>query len=417
MGAIVDGRFVSDSVEAVLDTMVADLEAQIGDDVPDDISSIARTLYLPWAERIVELQNDLGLVLDSAQIDNATAEALDFLTALIGVPRRQSVRATGVVTFSRSNAATQDYQVRKGVRLQTSGSNPIVYRTTEKVTLTSGNSSVDAKIEAEVGGVDGNVGAGKITVFVDDVSGVEEATNAAATDGGRDRESDEELRERAKENLTTGSRASASGLISALRAIPAVKSVSIFLNDQNDPNGDGQPAHSFELVVETEDGTDLDDRIAQAIMDTKAAGDTSSSGVYGTAASGVATLINGQTFTIGFSEPVSVQIYVDLDLQVTEEYAGDDAVRDNVVQYIGGVLSSGNNDDGRLSVGDDVIFGSVEYAIRDTPGVYDVTSLTINGDAVPTGTDTSNIPVSLGEKATADATDGSIAITTTVVTP
>lgn len=415
MGAIVDGRFVSDSVDAVLDSMLADLEAQIGDDVPDDISSIARTLYLPWAERLVELQNDLGFVLDSAQIDHASDDALDFLTALIGVPRRKASNAIGTVTFSRDTVAGQDYTIKKGSRIQTGGSEPVGFRTTEKVTLLSGTTSIDAKIEAEVGGIAGNVGAGTITEFVDDVSGASSVSNASATTKGRDRENDEELRSRAKENLTEGARASASGLITAIRALPEVLSVSIFINDTNAANGDGQAPHSFELVVETDGTSGVQDKIAQAIMDTKAAGDTSESGVYGTASSGLSTLVNGQEFTIGFSEPTPVPIYVDIDMKVTEEYAGDDAVMDNIVQYIGGVLSSGNADNGRLSVGQDVIYGSVEYAIRDVPGVYDINTLGVGVAASPTGT--SNIAITLGEKATADATDGSMTFAKTVVTP
>lgn len=415
MGTIVDGRFVSDSVEDVLDTMLADLEAELGDDIPDDLSSIARALYLPWAERIVELQNDLGLVLDSAQIDHASDEALDFLTALIGVPRISATSAEGTVTFSRGTAAGQDYNIPTGTRVQTGGNDPIVFKTTEAVTLSSGNTSVDADIIAEDGGILGNVGASTITTFKDDVAGAEEVNNSAETNGGRDREDDEELRERAKENLATGARASASGLITALRAIPEVLSVSIFINDSNSTNVDGQPAHSFELVVETDGSNGVSDKISQAILDTKAAGDTSSGGVYGTGDSGVGTLINGQTFTIPFSTPTPIKLYVDLDMEVTEEYAGDDALRDNIVQYVGGVLSSGNGDDGRLSVGQDVIYGTVEYAIRDVPGVYDITTLGVGTTASPTGT--SNVAISLGEKATADATDGSLEIAKTVVTP
>jgi hypothetical protein len=146
-----------------------------------------------------------------------------------------------------------------------------------------------------------------------------------------------------------------------------------------------------------------------------AAGSISASGVWGTARSGTGKLINGQEFVIGFSESTPVKIYVSIDMTVTSEYEGDQAVQDEIVRYIGGVLSSENFEDGRLDVGQDVIYGSVEYAIRSVEGVFDINTLTVGTSASPTGT--SNLDIALGEKATVDATDGSIAIVTSVVEP
>jgi hypothetical protein len=415
MATLVDGRLQPDSVDAVLEAMVNDFEAQAGENLPPGVASVLRSVYRPIAERLVEAQQTAALVLDSAQIDHAEDEALDLLTALIGVSRRKAVKAEGTVTLSRASAASQDYPIPAGAEVQTSGNDPVVFVTAESATLSTGETSVDVAVKARTGGVRGNVGPGAISVLRSTISGVEEVTNASETTGGRDRENDTELRERAKDNLSSGSRASASALISALMDDDDVTSVTIFINDLNVANGDGQPGHSFELVVEAPDEAAVLNRLAQAIADTKAAGDTSVGGYYGTAKTGTATLVNGQTETINFSLPTGVQIYVDIDMTVTEEYAGDDAVRDSIVRYIGGVLSTGNTDDGRLSVGSDVIYGSVEYAIRDVTGVYDINTLEVGTSASPTGT--TNISITNGEKATANATDGSITFTTSVVTP
>lgn len=415
MASIVDGRFVSDSVDDLLDVMVADLEAVRGEPLPPEESSIVRSLYRPMATQFVELQNQVGLVLDSAQIDHATEQALDYLTALIGVPRRKAVSATGEVTFSRDSAAAQDYVIPKGIEVQTDGNDPVVFQTTSQVTLATGTTSVNAPVKAKVPGALGNVASDTITVIRSSLSGATDVNNATSTNGGRNKETDDELRERAKDNLANGARASAAGLISAIRGIPEVISVSIFVNDDSVANSDGLASHSFELVIEHDGSSGVEDKIAQAILETKAAGAGSSGGVYGTASSGLGVLINGQEFTISFSEPTPVQIYVDMDLRVTEDYEGDDAVRNEIVKYIGGIRTTGNPENGRLSVGRDVIYGTVEYAIRTVNGVYDINSLTIGTTASPTGT--ANITVALAEKATTDGTDGSLTLTTTLVTP
>jgi uncharacterized phage protein gp47/JayE len=358
----------------------------------------------------------LGLILDSSQIDHASEEALDLLAALINVPRLQARKATGTVTFTRDTSAPIDYQIPSDTEVQTEGNDPVVFVTTETVTLAQGTTSVDAKIAARSGGRRGNVGSGAITQIRSSIAGPDGVTNAAATDGGADRENDDELRARAKKNLTSGAAASGNALYTNVVADPDVKSVSLFMNPDGTTDLQGLGGHNFEVVTELKDNSQATlDRVAQAILDTMAAGSISASGVWGTARSGTGSLINGQEFTIGFSESTPVQVYVGLDMTVTADYEGDEAVKDAIVRYIGGVLSSENFEDGRLDVGHDVVYGSVEYAIRSVEGVYDINTLTVDKIDPPVGT--SNLDIALGEKATADATDGSISITTSVVEP
>lgn len=408
---IKEGEFIPDTGEAILDAMMADAKEYFGSDLNDDQLSIIRTFYTPVADRLAEAQEDIGLVLASAQIDNAEGTPLDLLTALIGVSRQESRKATGEVTFSRSSPAGVDYTIPSGTTVQTDSTDPIEFKTTESVTLFTGETSVTAEIEAVEGGVEGNVGPNTITVMPDPPAGAEEVTNPAETSGGTERETDEELRERAKSELAEGTSATAAALITGAKALDGVKSVSIFINDSNQDNtgSGGLPDHSFELVVEGGN----DNEIGQMIADTKAAGDTSYAGAYGNPVSVTASLPNGQDYEIEFSRPIEVQIFVDVDMMVTDEYAGDEAVRDSIVEYLGGLFTTGNESDGDLSVGDDVIYGEIEYAIRDVAGVYDINSLTIGTSASPSGT--ANIAIQDNEVATADATDGSITIATTTV--
>lgn len=406
---IVDGRPDPDTKSEILEALIADAKNYWGDDLNDTQQSILREFYDPIADRLAQAQEDIGLVLDSAQIDHATEAALDLLTALIGVPRKPAEKSTGTVTFSRSTSADVDYTIPKGTIVQTDSTDPIKFETTEAKNLATGTSSVDAPVAALVGGVEGNLGPNTLIIMPNPPAGVEEATNAADTTGGADEENDDELRERAKGELSEGTRASVPALINALRKVDGVTSVDVVENDTASTDGDGRPSHSVEPIVA---GTFLNNEIAQSIYDTKAGGMPIVGGYAGTSTNGTATLPNGDSKTVTFSIATEVQIYVDVNLQHTSEYAGDTAVQDSIVTYIGGILSSGNEVVG-LNVSDDVIYNKVMEAILSVGGVFDVTSLTIDTVDPPAGT--SNITIADGSVATADATDGSITLTTTAV--
>lgn len=411
---VTEGRFDDDGVEDILDALMADAKEYFGEDLNDDDLAIVRTFYRPIAERMEIIQNDIGIVLDSSQIDYAEGQALDYLTALIGIVRDPAVAADGEVTFSRDTSASVDYVIPKGTVVQTDSEDPEEFKTTEQVTLLSGNTSVTAPVTALEEGADGNTGSNTITVMPDPPTGIESVTNAAATTGGSDVESDDELRKRAKDELASGNRASAVALYNAVKNLPETTSVSIYI--ETSTTSTGLPGEGFEIVAAG--GNDVD--IAQTIFETKAAGDTSYGGTHGTQATADAEVGNGQTYTIQFSRPTETQIYVDADLEVTDEFAGIDAVQDSIVNYIGGILTTGQDVEG-IGVGDDVIYGTVEYAIRDVEGVYDIVD---DGDSNTVGlaigtssgpTSTSNIAIAASEVATSDGTDGSLNINKTQV--
>lgn len=403
-----DGRYYEDTVDDVVEAMIANAKDAFGEDLNDDQYAAFRLFYDPIARQIVDLQGDIGLVLDSSQIDYAVGKSLDLLTALIGVKRNAAEKATGKVTFSRSTAADKDYTVPSGTKVQTDSATPRTYITTETVILSSGTTSVTAAMEAEEGGVEYNTSsANVVTELAQSVDGVESVTNNSPIDGGKDRESDEELRERAKEQLADGSRASAPALVNMASKIDGVRSVSIFINDTSSDNTGtgGLPDHAFELVIEGGDQA----IIGQELLETKAAGDTSYGGANGTAVTVTADLGNGQTHDVSFSRPTETKIYVDMDISTNDEYEGDNAVRDSIVQYIGGFLSSGGEDAGELRVGGDVIWTQVLAAIQNVEGVVDVPRLDV--DTISGGTNSSNIAISSSEVATSDATDTSITMT------
>ena len=271
--------------------------------------------------------------------------------------------------------------------------------------LTMSRASVPATA-TEAGGRT-NVGANTVTVLTQSYNGINDVTNPLESDGGRDREGDSAYRARIQDELSDGAASTLPAVLSSLDQIDETKTVSVIVNDTNSTDAEGRPGHSFEPVVDV--NSDFYSDVAEAIVETKAVGDTSVGGYAGTSVTRTVELSNGQTKDVTFSVPAAVQIYVDCTLESTDNYAGDDAVRDAVVQYIGGTLTGGDNVDGRLGVGDDVIYNTVIDAIMSVPGVYDITDLQVDTSSSPSGE--SNISIANTENATADGEDASLAIT------
>ncbi|WP_218827810.1 baseplate J/gp47 family protein [Halorubrum halodurans] len=401
-----DGRFVPDAEDEVLEVLMNNARDVFGPDLNDDEEAVIRLIYIPVSRLLAESQSELRTVLDSAQLEFAQGKALELLTALIGVRRRPATRAIGEVTFSRETAATVSYTIPRGTRVQTDAVDPVRFETTEAVTLPADQTSVSGvPVRASEPGVSANVGSNTLTVMTNPPTGVEAVTNPDQTDGGTDAEEDDDLRARAKDELSDGMRGTARGIRNQLVKMPTVKSVSLFINDGEQTDAAGIPSQHTECVVEGGDDQD----VGQTIFDSKGAGDGTHGGAHGTSVTVEVDIGNGQTHPVSFSRPNVVQIFVDMELSTNDEYGGDDSVRDAIVQYIGGTITSGADDDGELRVGDDVIYTKILSAVLSVNGIDDVPALRVGKAASPDGV--SNVAVADTEVATSDATDGSITIT------
>lgn len=265
--------------------------------------------------------------------------------------------------------------------------------------------SVDAT--ADEAGAETNVGRDALTILSSSVPGVDTVTNPVAGENGRDEEEDDDFRERTKQELGDASASTLPSLISNLRGMEQTRSVTVIDNDANSADGDGRPGHSFEPIVDVDSEYYTD--VADTIVDTKAVGDTSVGGYAGTSVTRTTELVNGQTKDITFSVPSQVLIRVDVALDKTSEYAGDEQVQDNIVQYIGGELNSGANVSGEIGAGDDVIYYQVLEAIMDVEGVRDVTYLRMGTSQPPAGE--SNVTIADSETANTEARPGVLGIT------
>jgi uncharacterized phage protein gp47/JayE len=290
-------------------------------------------------------------------------------------------------------------------------------------------SKVSANIRSVTGGVQGNVGANTVQALSSPPTGIEDVTNLypvgdpqyvdtnrSTFNVGEDEETDEELRTRAENAVTGGGDATQDALLSALvNEITDVNSVTIFENKTDDDNTGtgGLPPHSFEAVVYGGD----EQEIADTIFETKAVTARDYGGARGTEVTRtVVSEVNDQEFEIAFSRPTAINIDMTIDIVVDDTYVGDDELRDQIVRYIGGTLTEGDQVLG-LDAGENVVIDQLQDIIVG-PNETGVIAMDESVDGTPIETTpsstTSNgvevIDIGVAEVAQSDASDGSITI-------
>ena len=141
----------------------------------------------------------LASILEQAFPSTATGTWLDLHCAQVGITRKAATKAVGVVTVTRSQEGNIRIPAGKIFRTE-ANADGTVYRfvTTETVVLTAGEETCTVPVEAEEYGKDGNVVTGMISIIVTPITGIASVTNTAAwlTSEGRDKETDDELRDR-----------------------------------------------------------------------------------------------------------------------------------------------------------------------------------------------------------------------------
>lgn len=291
-------------------------------------------------------------------------------------------------------------------------------------------SAVSANIRAVLGGTEGNVGPNSITRMPSPPGGVDTTTNLYPTGTtdyedtsqqefviGQDAEDDDELRARANDAVTGGGDATHDAIVSELiNDTPGVSSVTVYENktDTDNTGSGGLPPHSFEAVVFG--GEDED--VADTIFEKKAITARDYGGAHGTrTTTTVISEANGQTREIEWSRPTEVDIDMTLDLVIDESYVGDESLRDDIIQYIGGTLTNGSEVVG-LGVGEDVRIDTIhDIVVGDDTGVIGLDQA-VDGSPIETTPSYTTIngleviDIGANEVGQANATDASITLNT-----
>ncbi|MEW6491441.1 MAG: baseplate J/gp47 family protein [Cyanobacteriota bacterium] len=193
--------------------------------------SVVRTMYESFAYELAVLYAQMEKVYLSAYVDTAEGAQLDMVVAILGIKRGEPDFAAGTVTFKRDLGIDEDIVIPLGTLVTTEDTEAApkkAYQTIEFKTIPRNQKSVRVRVQAVRRGEIEVTDAQTITVMPQPVPGVKSVTNEeriAFT--GKQRETDEELRDRAKKTLLAASGANITAIENALISLPGVRGVQV----------------------------------------------------------------------------------------------------------------------------------------------------------------------------------------------
>lgn len=314
--------------------------------------------------------------------DTAEGYQLDGVCQYIGITRKPASYATGTVTFTGT--------VGTVIPLQFLVSTGTYQFWTQRIATIPSGGTVDVPIRAIELGNTSNVLANTITTIVNPLTGVTAVTNALATTGGADVETDEALRARYDESISLGGASTTSAIEAELLQVQNVVDARVIENVTM-ATVDGIPAKSFESTVYG--GTNAD--IADAIYRTKAAGVQAFGDI-------IVPITDdyGQVHNIGFSRVAEIIVYVNVALTTDDDFPVDGmtTIETNIIKYIGGTDADSTKYYG-LGLGDDVVYTKIIGICHSVAGVTDVT-VTLSTDNITFTA--ANVAIATGEVAVTD---------------
>jgi len=391
---------IAAAIEETLQTVRPDAPVIPGTQNYAFIQSVAQTIASQQEQALAELY-DAGYITDASGVE-LTKKAREQ-----GVQRQAPVAATGVARFQRDSAASRDYVIPSGTVVSTGGEDAVTFETTETATIETNTKFAEANIKCTETGTVGNVGTGTVQFLTSgSVSGVDSVTNPqpvgdtsyTLSDGetvqttGQPREDDESLRERALESRTVGGAGTAGAAELALENIPDVVSADVKTNRSN-TEVDNIPPWNTEVRVYGGEVTEIAERLYEVLpfITLKSL----VGGANGTKAQVTLAKPFYGELQIPITRPTETAASVTLTVVHTTAYAGDDTVKDAVVNYVGGETTDARTLTG-LGQGDNVLINEIENVVEDVRGVEyaDVTTFDTTGDGTDdTTTDSDGVPV------------------------
>lgn len=245
----------------------------------------------------------------ASQYASASGVSLDRVAALTGTTRRPATRSTVIVDCTLTSGTT----LPVGSIVARDGDADVQFVSLEEVTATA-DDDYPVRFECtETGPI--AAPAASLTVIVTPVAGWTAATNVNDATIGRARAEDPELREQRRVELAALGRGSLAAIRAAIARVEGdspddrpVREVRVYENVTSGTVS-GRPPKSIEAVVwDGDPGEADDDKIAQAIWNTKGGGIEA----YGGGESGTAIdAETGEEHTVAFTRATPVRVYVD----------------------------------------------------------------------------------------------------------
>ena len=194
--------------------------------------SVARTLYESFAFELALLYEQMQQVYQSAFVDSANGSHLDRVVAVLGIQRGEPDFATGVVNFERDLGLDETIDIPIGFLVSTSEDSEETqkksYQTIETRTLEKSMRQIGVRVQAIRRGETEATAAATIQVMPQPLPGIKAITNEQPIQfTGKRRETDDELRDRAKASLLAASSSNIHAIENALFSLPGVREVRV----------------------------------------------------------------------------------------------------------------------------------------------------------------------------------------------
>ena len=316
--------FKKKEYRGIVDAILKDLKER--SPVADiNTGSVSRTLVESVGREISIMYEQMEAAYNAGFIDSARGNALDMVAAILGIRRKSAQYATGSTTFSRRKA-NQDVTIPRGTRVSTVSSDPSevkVFETTMTVTLGRANNDVEIPVKAVTPGKEGMADFETIVKLESPIIGIDRVLNKKPTTIGTERETDEELRARAKSVVLSAGKTTVESIRNAVMSIPGVRGVTV--NDMPD----GVPGE-IDVIIDGPDMADTEGSASQAVIEA----------VKRVRPAGIRVNIKSTTLV-----RTEITVFVSLtDIARTDEEMDRtlDSIRDSINDYIIS-LNSGDN--------------------------------------------------------------------------
>ncbi len=356
--------FQKKSRAEILEDMKARTRNLFGQDVNLAINSPIGIFIELFSWPLSLLWFTLEKIYNAFYIDTSTGQDLDNLAKNIGIKRTLAARAIGEIEFSGDEGTI----IPLGFLIETDSDPFIQFETTEEVAIDSSGTAIAGIVAVEAGSI-GNVTANTITEIVNPISGLDSTSNLESVQGGRDRETDTELRRRYKSSVSKPGGSTVDSIRAALLDMDDVRSALVIENDTM-TDVDNIPPKAVESVVLG----GLDDKIAETIFDSKAGGIEA----YGETIVQV-TDNAGYDHNVGFTRATVVNIYISLTVETDPNkfpLDGEFQIKDKIIEYIGGFDNSEALRFG-TDLNENVYYSKIIKAIHDVDGVVEIKDLQI----------------------------------------
>jgi uncharacterized phage protein gp47/JayE len=195
-----------------------------------EVGSVTRTLYESFAYEMGLLYQKMQLVYQSAFVDSAEGAHLDQVVAVLGILRGLPDFSVGEVVFIRDKG-NADVAIPAGTLVATEDTPEKpkkVYQTVESAVLAQSQTEVTVKVQALERGEEQDAPADTVVVMPRPIPGVKSVNNAQPLRlVGRRRETDDELRRRAKNALLSSGKANIAAIENAVLPLPGVLDVKV----------------------------------------------------------------------------------------------------------------------------------------------------------------------------------------------